>query len=526
MQTKLTLEQAVGQRMLVAFPGYEPPAEFMEMLKGRHIGGVTLFRGYNVQDPAQVRDLTATLQQAAVASGQPLLLVGADQEGGTLQALVGATRFPGNMALGATRSPELARKAGFAIGRELAAMGVNVNYAPVCDVQSNQHNPVIGPRSFGEDPVLVASMAGALVQGLQEAGVAATPKHFPGHGDTTTDSHYGTPVLHFDIDRLRRTELPPFAAALNAGAKLVMTAHIALPSITGGLDIPATLSADILQGLLRGELGFNGVIVSDALNMGAIEQGPGLVVDSIAAAAAGVDLLMLVDTPEGLDTIYSAVLLAAKHGLLKSADVMASADRVLALKAWLSGQEQPDLSVVNCAEHQALAYEIAAGACTLVRDKANMLPLKLSPDARILAIVPRPADLTPADTSSYEMPPLTEALRRHHKAVDEVIVPISPAQSDVAALREKASGYDLIVVGSINAADYAGQSALVNALLETEVPVIAVALRLPYDIAAYPGAPTYICTYSIQPPSMDALADALWGCIPFSGVPPVSIPSL
>jgi len=232
MQTNMTLEQAIGQRMLVAFPGYTPPPEFLEMLAGRHIGGVTLFRGYNIQDPAQVRDLTSTLQRAAAASGQPPLLVGADQEGGTLQALVGSTRFPGNMALGANRSPGLAQKAGLAIGRELAAMGVNINYAPVCDVQSNPRNPAIGPRSFGEDPALVASMAAALVQGLQEAGVAATPKHFPGHGDTTTDSHYGTPVLHFDIERLRRTELPPFAAAINAGAKLVMTAHIALPEIT------------------------------------------------------------------------------------------------------------------------------------------------------------------------------------------------------------------------------------------------------------------------------------------------------
>jgi len=152
--------------------------------------------------------------------------------------------------------------------------------------------------------------------------------------------------------------------------------------------------------------------------------------------------------------------------------------------------------------------------------------LKLSPDARILAIVPRPADLTPADTSSYEMPPLAEALRRHHQAVDEVIVPIDPAQPDIAALLEKASSYDLIVVGSINAPDYPGQSALVNALGETGVPLVAVALRLPYDIAAYPDAPTYVCTYSIQPASMNALADALWGRIPFAGVLPVSIPDL
>src|SRR4051812_11290171 len=214
---RLSLEQAVGQRMLLTFEGYEVPARFVEMMRRRHIGGVTLFRGVHMRDPEQIRGVTSTLQRTAAASGQPPVLVGADQEGGTLLALPGATRFPGNLALGATRSPELARRTGFAIGRELAAMGINVNYAPVCDVQSNPHNPVVGPRSFGGDPALVGQLAGAMIEGLQKAGVAATAKHFPGHGDTSTDSHYGTPVLPFDIERLRRVELPPFQAAVQAG---------------------------------------------------------------------------------------------------------------------------------------------------------------------------------------------------------------------------------------------------------------------------------------------------------------------
>ena len=328
-----------------------------------------------------MRELTAELQRAAAASGQPPLLIGADQEGGTLIALTGTTPFPGNMALGATRSTDLARRQGLAVGRELAAMGVNVNYAPVCDVSSNPRNPVVGPRSFGEDPALVGSLAAAMVQGLQEAGVAATAKHFPGHGDTSTDSHYGTPVLPYTEERLRRVELPPFAVAVEAGAKLVMTAHIALPALNDGLELPATLSPCILKGLLRDELGFTGVIVSDALDMGAIQQGPGLVVDAIAAAAAGVDLLMLTDSGYMLTIVHAAVAQAARRGLLPEAAVHDAARRILALKNWVSNREQPDLNVVQCAEHMALAYEIGARSVTLVRDSAGLLPLHLSPEA-------------------------------------------------------------------------------------------------------------------------------------------------
>jgi beta-N-acetylhexosaminidase len=510
--------------MLVTLDGPEVTPRFAEMMRKRHIAGVTMFRGLHILSPEQVRRVTGALQEAASTSGQPPVLVGADQEGGTLLALPGATRFPGNLALGATRSAELARRTGFAIGRELAAMGINVNYAPVCDVQSNPNNPVIGPRSFGEDPTLVGRLAGAMVEGLQQAGVAATAKHFPGHGDTTTDSHYGTPVLSFGLERLRRIELVPFAAAVKAGTRLVMTAHIALPEITGGLEMPATLSPAILRGLLRGELGFEGVIVSDAMNMRSIEQGPGLAIDSITAAAAGVDLLMFVEKPEALDTIFVAMVQAARRGLLTQASVYASAARVLDLKAWLAEQEQPDLSVVNCAEHQALAYEVAAKACTLVRDEAKMLPLRLADDARVLAIVPQPADLTPADTSSYDIPALGQALRKHHDAVDEVVMPLNPTMEDVAALREKASSYDLVVVGTINAADYKGQGSLVNGLLESGAQVVAAALRLPLDFTAYTSAPTYVCTYSIQPASMEALGDALWGRIPFAGKLPVTVP--
>jgi beta-N-acetylhexosaminidase len=511
---------------MLSFAGLTPSAEILATLARQHIGGVTLFRSLNIERPAQVRELTAALQRAAAAAGQPPLLVGVDQEGGTLMAVAGATPFPGNLALGAAGSAELARRAGLAMGRELAALGVNVNYAPVCDLTSNAENPVVGTRSFGSDPARVADLSAALVAGLQAAGVAATAKHFPGHGDTPADSHHGTPVLPHDAQRLRAVELRPFAAAIAAGVKLVMTGHLALPAVTGSPDLPATLSPTILRGLLRGELGFAGVIISDALDMGAIRQGPGFAVDAIAAAAAGADLLTLNAGLAPHEAVYAPLLQAAERALLAPDEVRASAERVLALKRWCARVTPPPLEVVGCTEHHALALEIAARSITLVRDAVGRLPMRPGPGSRLAVVVPAPADLTPADTSSYVSVSLAGALRAHVPCVDELLVPLDPTAADVAAVCDalRTAGHDLVVVGTINAGQHPGQAALVNAMLDLHLPAVAVALRMPHDLLAYPRAPTYVCTYSILPPAMEALAQALVGGIGFGGHLPVSLP--
>jgi len=522
----LTLAQAVGQKLMLSFIGSEPPPAVLALLKEQHIAGFTLFRHHNAQNPAQVRALTTALQQAAREAGQPPLLIGIDQEGGTLLALPGATRFPGNLALGATRSAELARRAGLALGKELAALGINVDYAPVCDVNVNPKNPVVGPRSFGEDPALVGRLAAAMIDGLQTAGVAATAKHFPGHGDTAIDSHQSAPSLPHAEDRLRRVELPPFAAAMQAGVKLMMTGHLSLPNFEGLDDLPATLSPKILRGLLRGELGYTGVIITDAMDMHAIHQGPGLMIDSVTAVNAGCDLLLLSAEQNNDRSVYSALLQAAERRLLDQADVLASAERVLGLKDWCSAVTVPALDVVGCADHQALAEEIANHSITLVRDTTHQLPLQPSSDSRVAVIVPQPADLTPADTSSYEKPALAEAIRAYHPHVDEFLIPLDPSETDIAALRVKANDYDHILIGTLNATNYAGQAALVHALLEQNPHTIVAALRMPYDLQVFPNAPTYLCAYSLQPASLQALAKGLFGQMPFVGTLPVSIEGL
>jgi beta-N-acetylhexosaminidase len=517
------MHDQLASHILLWFEGTTPPAALLELLRREPVGGVTLFRHINSAPPNELRALTAALQAAARAWGQPPLLICADQEGGQLQALPGLTAFPGAMALGATGDADLARRVGAAQGAELAALGVNVNYAPVCDVNSDPENPVIGGRAFGADPALTARLAAATVEGLQSAGVAATAKHFPGHGDTAADSHHGLPTIPHERARLEAVEFPPFRAAIAAGAHLVMGAHLALPALTGDTTLPATRSRAIMQTLLRDELGFAGVTVSDALNMGGFAPAGDLDTAIVAAVAAGVDLLLLAEPLKAEPTI--ALLRAAlADGRLDRAHVRAAQARINRLKQWVAAFPQPDLSVVGCTAHQSLARETAQRAITLVRDAAGRLPLRPAADARLAVITPALVDLTPADTSSYERCELADAVRAYHGTTTEYTVPADPSPAEVAALAERLSGYDLVIAGTINAVAQPGQAALVNELLRREVPLVAVALRLPTDLAAYPAAPTYLCSYSILRPAMDALAAALWGRAPITGRLPATIP--
>jgi len=514
----------IGGRLMLAFEGLEPPPRILDWIKTRQPAGFSLFRDKNVADLTQLRDLTRALQAAAAEAGQYPLLIAADQEGGQLIALgEDTTQFPGNMALGATRDSGLARRVGRAIGLEMAALGVNVNYAPDCDVNTNPDNPNVGIRSFGDDPDLVATMGGAMIEGLQSAGVAATAKHFPGNGDSGIDPHYGVPVLAHDLERLEAVEFQPFREAVEAGVRLMMTAHVGLPALTGRADLPATLSGKVMKDHLRDRLGFQGLLITDALDMEAITQGAGQIVDVIAALRAGVDLLLLTGDVEVQERIYAGLRLAFARGLVRDQDLAASARRLLDLKEWLAGHEQPDLAVVGCQKHQRLSETVARRAITLVRDEANVLPLKLQPEARIMAIMPRPADLTPADTSSTLEPSLASMLRLYHPNVDDIVVPQRPSPADIAAVRARASAGDLLVIGSISAHLQPEQAEMVNELLALDIPAVTVAMRTPYDLAVYPQSKTHICTYSIQPVALRALAAALWGAIPFQGKLPVKL---
>jgi beta-N-acetylhexosaminidase len=373
---------------------------------------------------------------------------------------------------------------------------------------------------------VVAELASAMIEGIQSQGVAATAKHFPGHGDTAGDSHHGLPAVPHTLERLQAVEFPPFQAAIAADAKLMMTAHLALPALDGPDAPPATLSRRILQGLLREELGFNGVIVTDAMDMGAIRQGEALGEDAVRAAAAGADLLLLTSNPADQRLVYASLLEAVQLGQLDLGAITTSVERILSLKRWLDNQPQPDLSVVGCADHQAVADEIAERSITLVRDDAGLLPLRLNPEQRMAAILPKPVDLTPADTSSYVTPQLGVALRQYHPHMDEFKLSYAPETDEIAALLERLREYDMLILGTLNAYASPNQAEFVRQALKLDIPSVVVALRLPYDLTVFPEAETYVCTYSILEPSMRALTKALFGKIEFEGKLPVSIPGL
>ena len=304
-----------------------------------------------------------------------------------------------------------------------------------------------------------------------------------------------------------------------------MTAHIVMPALNGGSnELPATLSPRILRDLLRHKMQFNGVIVSDALDMHAMEQGSGYVAETMAAVAAGIDLLLFNHDLSRVEPAYSNLVQAARRELLSADEIHASARRILALKSWINRQSQEPLSVIGCKEHLQLAREVARKSVTLVRDTVRQLPLRVAPNERIAVAIPRPEDLTPADTSSYVKPVLADALRRFHPRVDEFSFGMSPAREEIGALCEQLAKYEVVILGTINATAHPGQAELVKKLIKQGTRVITVALRMPYDLAAYPAATTYICTYSILPPAMEALAEALFGQIPFAGILPVTIP--
>src|SRR5436190_18435868 len=289
----MTLEEQIGQLLMVGFWGTTPSLEIIDLIQRYHVGNVILF-SRNIHETQQVLELTQKVQEIAKKAGQRYpLLIAIDQENGIVQRLGDiVTIFPGNMALGAIGSEEIAYEVAMATGNELKGMGINMNLAPVVDVNNNPANPVIGIRSFGEDASLVARLGTAMVKGYRAAGIVSCLKHFPGHGDTTIDSHLSLPVIPYTFERLEALELIPFRSGMEAGAESLMIAHIAFPKLMEQNTLPATLSSTIVQGLLRNQLAFKGIILSDCMEMEAISETFGTERGVVMAVKAGIDLVL------------------------------------------------------------------------------------------------------------------------------------------------------------------------------------------------------------------------------------------
>lgn len=532
--SKMSLEEKTGQMLMPDFRTWkgenvtEMLPEIEQLVKKYHLGGVILFRE-NVVTTEQTTSLISDYQAAAEKFG---LLLTIDQEGGIVTRLQSGTDMPGNMALGATRSPEIAYNVGNAIGEELASLGINMNFAPVMDVNNNPDNPVIGVRSFGEDPQLVADMGVAYTKGLQAAGVAATAKHFPGHGDTAVDSHLGLPEVPHDKERLKEVELYPFQKGMEAGVDAIMTAHVTFPKIDGTkaisqktgeeIAIPATLSYKVLTELMREEMGYEGVITTDAMNMKAIADHFGPVDAAIRAVKAGTDIVLM---PVGLEEVASGLREAVKTGEISEERVEESVRRILTLKVkrGVIKEENPvsvqdkianAMKVVGSAEHKQIEKEAAEKSITLVKNNAD-LPLNLDPSEKIVVV------------GNTYISSLGDAIKKRHENTNVIS---SSTYKLTEAQLEQIRKASTVVVGTYTfnvsgRTPTSAQMAMVNQIIDlANAPVVGVGIRNPYDIMAYPEIDAYLTQYGFRPASFEAAAGALFGEFAPTGKLPITIP--
>jgi len=519
----LTLDEKIGQLFLVYFEGPILSPSLREMITDYHIGGILLFGiSGNIENPAQVARLVDSAQQQAVACRPGLaLFVGVDQEGGPVVRLtVGSTVFPSNMAVGATGSAELAALMADTTAAELKALGINVNLAPVLDVNSNPANPVIGIRSFGSSPEEVARLGTAMISAYKRRGVIATAKHFPGHGDTAVDSHVGLPIVNRSRDSLDTVELVPFRAAIANGVEAIMTAHIEVPAIEPSEGLPATLSARILDGLLRRELGFQGLIVTDSLGMNALNLPGGAAEAAVRAFQAGADLLAFGadrgHRPEEQRDAYHRMLDAVASGVISRARVDDSVRRILTVKAryglldWHPSELSDIPAVVGIEKHQSAAHAVAQRSITLLRDEPGLLPIHK--DQTALVVWPRTVDNWGKVLSAY------------HGSLELLPTSLEPGQEEIDLAASRASDFSTVIVGTVDVTKHPSQAALVRALPTRRTVVVA--LASPYDLISFPEVQCYLLSYGCVPASLEAVSRVLFGLEQPHGRLPVELPGL
>ncbi|WP_438449301.1 beta-N-acetylhexosaminidase [Gorillibacterium sp. sgz5001074] len=535
--SKMELRDKIGQLVMVGFDGPVPKETVLRLIRDYRPGGIVYFRR-NVERPGQLARLSRDLQRAAASagSGEPLLIA-IDQEGGMVARIDREVALmPGAMALGAAGKPRWVREAAAVTGRELRAMGINMNFAPCLDVNNNPANPVIGVRSYGESPSRVAELGVEAIAGYREGGVAAVAKHFPGHGDVDTDSHLDLPLVPHGLDRLEQVELVPFRAAIAAGVDAIMTAHVRFPAVEPG-GLPATLSRRVLTGLIRETLGYDGLVITDCLEMKAIADHFGVEEGAVLAVAAGADMVLVSHTAERQAGAFEALLRAAESGRLPMERVDEAVRRVLRLKERLGAADLPEEPEVLALERQglpelketaALAERIAEGCITLVKAELGVLPLRS--EEPVLVVWPEVRVGTEVDEVIPQTETLGYWLGTSMSQVREVRIGIRPGEDEIRQVLEAAEGFAHVVAVTYDAAFSEGQVRLVKELASRSEKTGGVGLRLtvasarsPYDLAAFPEVGTYLACYENRPAMMRALAMVLTGGLVPTGILPVDI---
>jgi len=540
---EMTLEEKIGQLFLLAFAGDR--LDEARVLMEEYLVGGAYISNDNIPTAAAAVRLTNTLQSYAANTRLKIpLMLGADQEGAWGVMIPDSAPGPGNMALGATHAPRFAREMYRVLGTELAAVGLNTLLAPCADCNSNPQNSIIGMRSFGERPRLVAAMTRAAVEGAHAGGVLATVKHFPGHGDTQLDTHRGLPTVDRSLDDLRAMDLHPFAEGIKAGADIVMTAHIIFSAFDQ--ENPATLSPTVLQDVLRGELGFDGLILSDSMNMGAMKKHYDPRASAVQAIRAGVDMIMLAEEHYDHDAaryveqqigLLKAVAEAVATGELPMARIDDAVCRVLRAKEKISTHvpvvEDDALAMVGSDAHRKVEVKAALHAVAVLRNRNDIVPLAPERSVILVNTTTRSAysplsstrGIGPNQTTpAFDL--FAEALmqrREVHRVLsaEEILDGVMPDMSGNAVIVAVTENYPLPGMDF----DQRSQSLVLNRLM-TIAPerLLVVALRDPYELGILPDVPAYVCAFSFRPCAADAAAQGICGEFQPVGHTPVSVP--
>jgi beta-N-acetylhexosaminidase len=529
---KMTVEEKVGQMIACRFTAEFRNADSasireLESLVSRSgIGGLILFA------PARVYE-TAELANAFQKLAKVPLLMASDFERGAANRVTGATLFPPLMGLGATGSEDDAYAMGRITALEGRAMGIHMAYAPVVDVNINPDNPIINTRSIGADPALVSRLAEAFIRGVQDNGMIATAKHFPGHGDTSQDSHSLLPTIAADLDRLEKVELFPFKRAIDAGVRAVMTAHLAVPAIDPTPGLPATLSAPIMTGVLRGKMGFKGLIVTDALEMGGVTNAYSTEEASLRAVLAGVDQLLLPPEP---DKVIAYLAAAVRDGRVPMARIDASVRRILEAKASLGLHRDRFVKIdrlrraIAPQAYLERAAKIVEGSATLVRNEGGVLPLAVAPEK--LAILSLSSDLG----DYFAGQAFVSAMRSRFPDVAAFFADADTGQDRLDEAFAKAATAETVVLALFSRlVDRKGSVGLEQghidlirklAALPDGPKIVAVSFGSPYLLREFPEVDAYLCLYKDTPETQATAARALAGEMDVNGKLPVSIPDL
>lgn len=514
---RLTLEEKAGQVMMCYFEGPELSANLKKMIADLRIGGVILYssRG-NIVSTEQVAGLCSSLQSFASSSGSWPLFIGIDQEGGLIQRITGGvTRFPGNMALGAANNEKLAAEAAKIMAMELAALGINMNFAPVADVNNNPFNPVIGVRAFGSSPEMVSRLSAAMASAFEQEGIIPTAKHFPGHGNTETDSHSGLPLISSTREELEETEFPPFRTLVNSGVPMVMTAHVLVPALDP--EQPATLSPSIL-GMLRKEMGFSGVIITDSMGMGALKKDRTMAEAAIAAFNAGADILLF-GADKGYEeqehfVIFNAFLEACRNGTIPEQRLDEAVKRILDLKTkngLFNEQKELHANRIPNPEGELVAKRAAAESVTLVRSWKEASE-KIRKGAKIPLVWPE------------EYKTAAEILVEVCPFFTLHTLPMKPGKEEISLLSEKFGEEDVIFAADYDCWKNADWLELLRTLGQERLFLLAA--RTPYSLLSLPEAKGFFALYSDIPATMNALGQILLGNSDPRGTLPVELPGL